>query len=901
MTGYRKDIGAEEIVRALLEDPSLQFQDMGSHLRKGICPSCGKKELWISKDKPWRVNCNRGNNCGYTATTKELLPEVFANFAEKYAPTEREPNRTADAVLGFDRGFDLSKIRGWYEQAAYTFPGTNIMCHTIRFYLDKAKTRYWERLIDKTKKDGQKNNIGGQRKADGSVFKGDAWFPPGLTLEKNDRCFLVEGIFHSIGLLHHEIKAAAGFSCNNFPINFIEEHKGKGITWVIALDGDPAGRKWAKAHAKRLKKMGEKFQVLILPDNDWDWDDYYRMGRISPKFINERLHHGRLFMAQDVHEKAYHMYCHSKYSRFILDFRNALYSISVKRDVLETELANKKREDGEQEPEPIELVSQKGEEIFFRNHYVDQISNVHPRFLYMEKDDVMDERYYVFDISYSNGAPREIIRLEGNHVAAPDAFNKALLKRSSAGTFDGDAKQFKTLRDRWFNSDMRRITSLPFVGYDRDTQAYVYQHAAYFNGREIALNRDGYFQVGKTGIKTSLNGVSIITDGEFQTDWLDNYFAAFHWQGLTLLAFWLGSLFAQQIRAEHKSWPFFEFTGEPGAGKSTALEFLWKLFGRDDYEGFDVMKATPAGRRRAFNQVSNMPVVIIESDRDDGSKDAKAKQFDFDLCKPFFNGRGTGTLGVARRNNDVEESLFQAALVISQNAEVDGSEALLQRVVHVHVDKKHHRPDSRDIARWFERQTSNEVGGFLRKALKHERQILDVYRQSFRKYEEQFGKSEKIRNERIVKNHAQVAAFGDALEVIFPSMNKRRQADLAKFILARAEIREQRLAHDHPVVEQFWESYHYLNSQHPTKADDFLNHAHDDSILAINLPQFTEMCQKHGQERVDQKVLKKLLPHGKRHKFVECRMVSSKHLEREDKNTGKMVARQMRCWVFQKD
>ncbi len=36
------------------------------------------------------------------------------------------------------------------------------------------------------------------------------------------------------------------------------------------------------------------------------------------------------------------------------------------------------------------------------------------------------------------------------------------------------------------------------------------------------------------------------------------------------------------------------------------------------------MKATPAGRRRAFNQVSNMPVVIIESDRDTGEKDAKA-------------------------------------------------------------------------------------------------------------------------------------------------------------------------------------------------------------------------------------------------------------------------------------
>ena len=77
------------------------------------------------------------------------------------------------------------------------------------------------------------------------------------------------------------------------------------------------------------------------------------------------------------------------------------------------------------------------------------------------------------------------------------------------------------------------------------------------------------------------------------------------------------------------------------------LEFCWRLLGRDEYEGFDLLKATQAGRRRAFSQVSNLPVVLIESDRDNGEKDAKQRQFSFDEMKPFFNGRGTGTLGVA--------------------------------------------------------------------------------------------------------------------------------------------------------------------------------------------------------------------------------------------------------------
>ncbi|WP_347881043.1 toprim domain-containing protein [Pseudodesulfovibrio sp. S3-i] len=831
------------------------------------------------------------DKCGWTASTRELLPELFTNFSEKYAPTEDKPHRTADAVMGFDRGFDLSKIRGWYEQASYTFPHSTSMCHTIRFYLDKEKTRYWERLIDKTKADGQKNNIGGKRKPNGSLFKGDAWLPPTVTLEDGDRCFLVEAIFHSIALYHYDYKAAATISSNHFPESFIKAHAGKGITWVLALDGDKAGRKGTIKDAKLLTEMGEKVEVLILPDNGKDWDDYHREHKLNKALIENALYSGKLFMAKSVEEKAYHFYQRHPYRTFILDFDSALYGIEINSGALEMDLNPRKKDDGESDPAPIDLSSKQGWDVFIRCVDVDQISNVYPRFLYMERDEIMEEQRYVFQIEYSNGNPSDIIGLEGTNITSPDAFHKSLLNKSRGGTFDGEVKQLKILRDMWLNSKMKTVTSIPFVGYDRDTSAYVFQQAAYYNGREIKLNRDGYFQVGKTGIKTSLNGVSITTDGEFKTDWLENYFKAFHWQGLALLAFWTGSLFAQQVRAKHKSWPFFEFTGEPGAGKSTALEFLWKLFGRDDYEGFDVMKATPAGRRRAFNQVSNLPVVIIESDRDDGTKDAKAKQFDFDLCKPFFNGRGTGTLGVARRNNDVEESLFQAALVISQNAEVDGSEALLQRIVHVHVDKRHHKPDSREVARWFERQNSSTVGGFLRKALRYERQILQVYEEAFQKYEAQFGKSEKIRNERIVKNHAQVAAFGDALAVMFPkAMTKDRQENLADYILKRAEAREQRLAHDHPMLEQFWESYHYMNSQHPTKEDDFLNHSNKSDQLAINMEQIREMCQKHGQEMPDLRQLKKLLPQGKRHKLIESgRAINSRHL-------GKTV----RCWIFQK-
>ncbi|EGY27641.1 putative phage protein [Desulfovibrio sp. A2] len=935
-------IRTEEIIRALLGDRRFDFKEEANYLRRGVCPCCGKRTLYVGKQKPWMLRCERLNKCGFEEPTREALPDLFEDFARRFPPTEENRQATADAYLGLDRGFDLSRIRGWYEQAAWPVPGTTDYVPTVRFYLDEGRTRWWDRLIGRTKKDGQKAHFGGKRKDDGTLFQGDVWTPPGQQINDGDRVWLVEGIFHAIALALSGHKAAACFSCNHFPAAFIQAHKGRRIRWVLAMDSDKAGSKWCKTHHKTLKAMGELALVCMLPDGR-DWDDLYRAGRIDDAFIRDRLYYGRLFMAETVQEKAYIHYTRNRRMTFIMDFENALYSIKLGADFekglaeaagqwMEQELEAKRAgkvptaapasavatapastaegagQGGDADPaadtpapaptppnppNPIDAVldSPTGRDLFAMHCGIDQISNVLPKFLYMERDALMDEQRYVFGISYANGQADDLIALEGTAITSPDAFHKAMLNRSRGGTFDGDARQLKILRDRWLNSRMTTVSALPFVGYDRESDAWIFQEHAWSKGRKLAVNKHGYFEVNRRGVKSMLNGVYIRTDGRFTPDWLDNYAKAFHWQGLATLAYWLGSLFVQQIRARHKTFPFLELTGEPGAGKSTILEFLWKCVGRDDYEGFDLLKATPAGRRRAFSQVSNLPVVIIESDRDNGDKDAKQRQFGFDEVKPFYNGRGTGTLGVAKRSNDVEEHLFQASLVISQNAEVDGSEALLQRIVHCHADKKHHKTGTRDVARWFERQTAADVGGFLGAALSHEREILDAYAAAFDSIETRYTDSGALKNERIIKNHAQIAACGHALKVLFPTMSDYLREGLTEYLFLRAKAREQRLAADHPLVEQFWDTYDYLSIQltKTTSRLDPLNHDRRDGVIAVNFNQFLEACRNCGQPTPDIGALKKLLPAGNARRFIAAnRSVHSQH----EKKTVK-------CWLFQ--
>lgn len=947
-----KDSYAPDIVAALKNSNRFEFQDSGNYLTKGVCPNCGKKELFISKEKPFVLKCNRLNQCGYQESVREALPELFEDLSKRYPPTEGNSHATADAYLGFNRGFDLSKIRGWYQQATHQIPNTQIFYPTVRFYLDPWNTRYWERFIEGANKDGKKAHFGGKRKPDKTLYRGDVWTPPGFSLERLEECYIVEGIFHAIALYHAGIKAAAAFSADHFPSAFLEQHRKKGVKWVLALDSDHAGRSGMRKHHKLLKQMGELASVCLVPCGK-DWDDLFREGALTPANLSQWKHNGRLFLAESVEEKAYYMFLRRERDSFILDYGNALFEAKLGAEFAQKfeplaehereeiwrakaqaearkkkEAGNASEAEGEKTPAPeatepdpprpesdpedafketekaIEeqdrgeqqdartaaLLSTDGRDLFRQCVQVAQISNVLPRFLYMERNEILNEQYYVFGIDYANGQAQDIIELEGTAITTPDAFHKALLNKSRGGTFDGDVRHLKTLRSGWLDSRMLTVTAVPYVGYDKSLGAYIFQRHAWSNGRRQKVNPQGYFTVNRAGIKSSLQGVSINTGGKFDPGWIENFAKAFSWQGMATLAFWLGSLFVQQIRDRHKTFPFLELTGEPGAGKSTILEFLWKCVGRDDYEGFDLLKSSPAGRRRAFSQVSNLPVVIIESDRDNGDKDAKQKQFGFDEVKPFYNGRGTGTLGVAKRGNETDESLFQASLLISQNAEVDGSEALLQRIVHCHADKRHHQPGTREIARWFERQTSDTVGGFLGEALSRERQILEAYGRAFERREQQFADS-GLKNERIIKNHAQIAACADALRLLFPGMTDKTTDGIADYLQERAVIRERRVQADHPILETFWETYDYINTRSGRPSDQ-LNHSQSpDTTIAVNLNHFREKCVDYGQPYPDMAMLKKLLPYTRRHKFVEANKAVASRVEGN---------KTVKCWIFER-
>lgn len=378
-----------------------------------------------------------------------------------------------------------------------------------------------------------------------------------------------------------------------------------------------------------------------------------------------------------------------------------------------------------------------------------------------------------------------------------------------------------------------------------------------------------------------------------------NLYTAFKENGLISLAFWFGSLYAEQIRALDKTYPFLELIGEPGSGKSTLIEFMWRLCGRPDEEGFDPVKSTAAARARRLSQVANLPVVLIEGDRGD-EKDMKQKSFDWDELKTAYNGRSPRSRGVKNAGNETYEPPFRGTIVISQNAEVQASQAVLERIIHIKTDRKGHNTDTRQAARALETMPIEQVSGFILKCAIAEKRVIALYKEKVPHYEALLAENDDLKTHRIIKNHAQIMAMLDCLTLVTDF--KVSQIEAAKEKLVELALQRQlAISADHKSVQQFWDVFDYLEEKFEWPV---VNHSKDDGLIAVNLNHMEEEAGEFRQKLPPLPDLKKHLKACKSRKFLEVKTVRSavnEHINKGSGITGPRKPASVKCWVFERE
>lgn len=204
------------------------------------------------------------------------------------------------------------------------------------------------------------------------------------------------------------------------------------------------------------------------------------------------------------------------------------------------------------------------------------------------------------------------------------------------------------------------------------------------------------------------------------------------------------------------------------------------------------------------------------------------------------------------------------------------------------IDKSHWGEDTRDAAEKITRIERDDVSGFIVHILRKEVQIMAAYFDRYKIHYAAMLKQEGIRNDRLAKNHAQMAAMFDAMQIVVTGIPTAVANETHDFFRAMLTDRQRLTENDHPAVEIFWERFDWIVSQEPDGPINPIDHSRVDDVIAINLVQFEQRCGELRLSLPSAGELKRLLRTSKTRKFLDKKPVNSR--------CGKTV----NCYVFQR-
>lgn len=882
----------DELITLLRRDFRFR-KDRGDWLQQGQCPKCDKWEVYVRSDNPRVIKCGRLDRCGWDQHVKDRYPEIFDDWSKRFPKTPENPTAAADAYLQHGRHFDLLGLRDAYTQETFFDHDKRIGTATVRFQLPGGS--WWERLIDQPGKFEKKANF-----AAGKSWRGHWWQYPGVTLQDlaaADEIWLTEGIFNAVSLKQNDTEAVSIMSASHYPELILAELRkaiangptpGKSPTLVWALDNGRAGAYWTREHVKRARSEGWTCGAALPrledePGADLDWNDLHIRDRLKRENLATYRWHGDILIAPTATEKAFLLWQEKQWHSFHFTFATrtywATYNATRIQETIESYAENRKLSVLDFEAKRDHAARECGS--------IEEIANCAFRALYFQRDEATDQSLYFFRIDFPSDTPSAKGGFSPTAVATSAEFKKRLIAVGGGAIWTGEQYQLDRIMSRQLPG-IKRVETVEFTGYSKDHGAWLLGEIGVRDGRVHTPTEDGYFDFGKVAVK--VRSAEQLLDIDYDPEihnfaWVEDVWTAWGPRGFVILTFWFASYFAEQIRRSMQSFPFLELIGEPDSGKSTIIEFLWKLAGRDNYEGVDPSKATAAALARNMGKVANLPVVLIEGDRKEDT--SHARKFDWNELKTAFNGRSVRARGVKSDGMETFEPLFRGAIVIEQNDPVVADRAVMERICHVFLDKSDWSEATKEAAQRIADRQMKTVSAFIIHAALQEARVMKILAEKFPVYERQFLDSPTVRSARLAKNHAQLWAMLDAMRGVIPISDAQYRAT-ADLVASMCTTRQLAINSDHEFVEQFWERFDWLELNQHENTDRPINHSRDGGLIAVNMVEFEARCADRRLQIPPMADLKRQLKTSKVRRFVDSKTVNSV--------TGKAL----HCWVFQK-
>ncbi|HAV8442174.1 TPA: bifunctional DNA primase/helicase, partial [Escherichia coli] len=276
----------------------------------------------------------------------------------------------------------------------------------------------------------------------------------------------------------------------------------------------------------------------------------------------------------------------------------------------------------------------------------------------------------------------------------------------------------------------------------------------------------------------------------------------------------------------------------------------------------------------------------------------KRGAFDFDNLKSLYNGGGIGVRGVKTNDNATYDPVFKGAVVIAQNATVNASSAIIERLVRIYTDKKRHSPDSRLAAKRLELYPVEQVSGFIHRAVSQERAIMELFMALSDSETTRLYGCENIRHQRIAKNHAQLIALVRALKCVIDIPDEWLDATCLE-LERMAEEQAKAVMDDLPEVMAFWEAFDYLDGITAYGVNHFGKGRQNE--FAVSIPQLEQVAAVHHVKIQTNPEMIKLLKAGRSRSLIGYKPVRSEVSRQANAGRGIAEAREkevLKCWIF---
>ncbi len=328
-----------------------------------------------------------------------------------------------------------------------------------------------------------------------------------------------------------------------------------------------------------------------------------------------------------------------------------------------------------------------------------------------------------------------VIEIESSEMK-PEAFETIL--KSKQCSFLGNAYQLKLIFIYCMDRELQ-ANIIETLGYNKEFDVYAFSNAVFTNsGKLLPITDIGIINDAATGRSYYLPafGFAHINNADYEGDrkflfiegnlnfesWAKLYFEAFETNGGIAILFLILSVFWDIVFEQVGFFPFVFLFGGFGTGKTTMVEYLLRVFGKD-FIGTPLNNATQVALSRIIASRNNSIFYLKEYTRETD----EANQ---DLFLTAYDGSGRAT-GIKSNDNRTKTTLVKSAIILDGNELPTQKTAVLSRMVLLNFEKNKFTEKQRTAFSQLEKMQDNGFGKVLTDILKHRDFFIKEFKKTF--------------------------------------------------------------------------------------------------------------------------------------------------------------------------